>query len=75
MLKSIAIATIILSTPSGLLAQQGGTEQERQACAPDVKRHCAKVLDQGDLVILDCLKQNRPKLSPSCDKVLVDHGQ
>ena len=33
------------------------------------------LMDQGDLVILSCLQQNRPKITPACDKVLKDHGQ
>jgi hypothetical protein len=32
-------------------------------------------MDQGDLVILSCLKENRPKLSKACSQVLVSHGQ
>jgi hypothetical protein len=30
---------------------------------------------QGDFTILACLKENRPKLSPTCRDVLVSHGQ
>jgi hypothetical protein len=33
------------------------------------------VIDQGDLVILSCLQQNRPKISNACDQVLKSHGQ
>jgi hypothetical protein len=32
-------------------------------------------MDQGDMVILGCLKQHRERLSKSCAKVLADHGQ
>ena len=58
-----------------VLAQQGGTDQEKAACAPDVKKFCARVIDQGDLVILSCLQQNRANISKACNQVLVDHGQ
>jgi hypothetical protein len=69
-------ATLIAFVPAFSMAQQGGgTEQEREACSPDVKRYCAHFVDQGDLVVLGCLKENRPKLSSACNKVLVDHGQ
>jgi hypothetical protein len=40
-----------------------------------VQRFCRKLMDQGDLTILACLKENRPKLSPVCRDVLVSHGQ
>jgi hypothetical protein len=32
-------------------------------------------MDDGDQVILACLKQNRARLSKTCAKVLTDHGQ
>jgi hypothetical protein len=74
--KSIFVATVaLLSLTVNAVAQQGGTEEERQACSPDVKKFCAAVIDQGDLVILSCLQQNRQKLSKACNQVLVNHGQ
>ena len=33
------------------------------------------VIDQGDLTILSCLQENRPKLTSACDQVLKSHGQ
>jgi hypothetical protein len=76
MIKSIFVITFMLALPALAVAQQGGgSEQERQACSPDVKRFCAPVIDQGDLVVLSCLQQNRAKLSSACNRVLVDHGQ
>jgi hypothetical protein len=70
------LALTLLSVPAvaGALAHSG-TEQEEKACAPDVHRFCRKLIDQGDLTILGCLKDNRPKLSPACRYVLVSHGQ
>ena len=56
-------------------AQHGGTEQEQKACSRDVTRFCRSLMDQGDLVILSCLQQNRPKISAACNQVLVSHGQ
>jgi hypothetical protein len=32
-------------------------------------------MDQGDMVVLGCLQQNRSKLSKACSKVLTDNGQ
>jgi hypothetical protein len=32
--------------------QEGSTDQEREACSPDVKRYCTQVINQGDLIIL-----------------------
>jgi hypothetical protein len=44
-------------------------------CARDVARHCRAVMNDGDMAVLACLKQNRARLSKTCEKVLTDHGQ
>ena len=54
---------------------RGGTPEEQKACTRDVQKFCRAVIDQGDLVILSCLQQNRAKISPACDAVLKGHGQ
>jgi hypothetical protein len=73
----LALTLLSLSVPTGVLAQgqRGGTPDEQKACTRDVQRHCRPVIDQGDLVILSCLQQNRAKISPACDQVLKSHGQ
>jgi hypothetical protein len=73
----LAVALISLSASTGALAQQGrsGTPEEQKACTRDVQRHCRALIDQGDLVILSCLQQNRAKISAACDQVLKSHGQ
>ncbi|OYU88447.1 MAG: hypothetical protein CFE29_19290 [Bradyrhizobiaceae bacterium PARB1] len=75
----LALTVITASASTGALAQQiqnrGGTEAEQKACSRDVQKLCRHVMDQGDLVILSCLKENRPKISKTCNDVLVSHGQ
>ena len=74
----LVLTLLSLSVSTGAIAQQqerSGTPEEQKACSRDVQRHCRPVIDQGDLVILSCLQQNRPKISAACDKVLKDHGQ
>jgi hypothetical protein len=58
-------------TVSGASAQQQGHD----ACARDVTRFCRAQINDGDQVVLACLKQNRAKLSKACEKVLTEHGQ
>jgi len=65
----LVIPLIVLA--SGATAQQQGHD----ACARDVSRFCRAHMNDGDQVVLACLKQNRPRLSKACDKVLTDHGQ
>jgi hypothetical protein len=71
-----ALALLSVSISTGAIAQQrGGTAQEQAACSRDVQRFCRPVIDQGDLTILACLQQNRPKITKACDQVLKSHGQ
>jgi hypothetical protein len=75
----LALTVLTASASTGALAQQvqnrSGTEAEQKACSRDVQKLCRTVMDQGDLVILSCLKENRPKISKPCNDVLVSHGQ
>ncbi len=52
-----------------------GTPQEQAACSRDAQRFCRNVISQGDLAVLACFQQNRPKISHACDAVLKSHGQ
>ncbi len=72
-LLALALSSLSLSTAA--FAQHGGTAEEQKACTRDVQRHCRAVIDQGDLTVLACLKENREKLSASCVQVLKSHGQ
>jgi hypothetical protein len=62
----------LLLTISAASAQSGRPDP---GCARDVSRFCRAHMDEGDQVILACLKQNRARLSKTCAKVLTDHGQ
>ena len=63
---------VTASAASGALAQQ---KQEHDACARDVSRLCRAHMNEGDQIVLACLKQNRSRLGRACAKVLADHGQ
>jgi len=70
MKQMVGVAALVLIA-SAASAQQ----RHDPGCARDVSRFCRAVMDQGDMVILGCLQQNRAKLSKVCAKVLADHGQ
>ncbi len=71
----------ILLVLLGLLAAQALTvlpvsaQQGHDACARDVSRFCRAHMNDGDSVVLECLKQHRSRLSRACDKVLTENGQ
>jgi hypothetical protein len=75
----LVLSVLSVSASTGALAQQqpprSGTEAEQKACTRDVQRFCRTLMDQGDLTILSCLKENRPKLTKACADVLISHGQ
>jgi len=80
MRKSLLALTLLsLTISTGTFAQQqqqrSGTPEEQAACNRDVQRHCRKLIDQGDFVILACLQQNRAQISAACNQVLKNHGQ
>jgi len=61
--------------PIIVLASSASAQQGHDACARDVSRFCRAHMNEGDMVVLACLKQNRARLSKACEKVLTDHGQ
>jgi hypothetical protein len=79
MRKLILIVTLLsLSASTGAIAQpqqRSGTPEEQKACAHDVQKYCRSVMNEPDLTVLACLQENRPKLTPACNQVLVSHGQ
>ena len=69
------MARILFSIPLVLMASMASAQQGRDACARDVSRFCRAHMNDGDQIVLSCLKQNRGRLSKACEKVLADHGQ
>ena len=59
------LAPMLAFCASDASAQYRGTEEQRQACTPDVFRLCSsEIPDVGRIVV--CLKRNRAHLSPAC---------
>jgi hypothetical protein len=73
LLLAITLSSLALSTAA--FAQSMGTPQEQAACTRDAQRFCRNVISQGDMAVLACFQQNRPKISRACDAVLRSHGQ
>jgi hypothetical protein len=66
---------IVFAIPLVLMVSMASAQQGHDACARDVARHCRAVMNDGDMAVLACLKQNRSRLSKGCEKVLIEHGQ
>jgi hypothetical protein len=69
------MARFLLIVPLILVASAASAQQGHDACARDVSRFCRAQINDGDQIVLACLKQNRARLSKPCAKVLTDHGQ
>jgi hypothetical protein len=76
-MRKLILVVTLLSVSTGAIAQQqrSGTPEEQKACARDVQKHCRSVMNEPDLTVLACLQENRSKLTPACNQVLVSHGQ
>ena len=71
---SFVFLSALIAAPV-LTTVQASSQQGLDACARDVSRFCRAQMNDGDSAVLACLKQNRAKLSKTCEKVLTDHGQ
>ena len=61
-----------------VIAAAGASAQQRpgqDACARDASRFCRAHLNDGDMVVLAFLQQNRAKLSKGCQATLAAHGR
>ena len=66
---------LLFIIPFVLIASAASAQQGQDACARDAQRFCRAHLNEGDQVVLACLKQNRARLSRACQEVLTRHGQ
>ncbi|MDB5572961.1 MAG: hypothetical protein JWR79_118 [Tardiphaga sp.] len=74
-LTAAALAVAMLATPIAAAPAAAQSGRADPGCARDVSRLCRARMNDGDMVVLSCLKQNRARLSKTCAKVLSDNGQ
>jgi nucleoid-associated protein YejK len=69
---------ILFVIPLILMASSASAQTKKEGhdeCSRDVSRYCRAQMQEGDQVILACLKQNRAKISKRCQQKLTSHGQ
>jgi len=70
------MARFFFIIPFFLMASAASAQPKgHDACARDVSRFCRAHMNEGDQVVLACLKEHRAKLSKACEKVLTENGQ
>ena len=70
MTRFLIVPLILFAT-----AASAQTSAQQSACARDVSRLCRAKMNDGDMVVLACLKEHRSRLGKACAKVLADNGQ
>ena len=73
LIARLLMTSMVLLAAGAALAQD--RERGEKACGRDASRHCKKVINDGDIAILGCLKQNRARLRAACVKHLKESGQ
>ena len=68
---------LLFVIPLVLMASAASAQQRpgQDACARDVSRFCRAQMNDGDMVVLACLQQNRSRISKGCQQVLASHGR
>jgi len=78
-MKAQHMTKLLFAIPLVLITSAAMAQQDRQkgkdACARDVSRHCRAQMQEGDQIVLACLKTNRAKISKGCQEMLASHGQ
>ena len=71
------MSRFFLVIPLVLMASAASAQQRpgQDACARDVSRFCRAQMNDGDMVVLACLQQNRSRISKACQAVLASHGR
>ena len=75
MTKLLFAIPLILITSVAAAQTPQDREKGKDACARDVSRHCRAQMQEGDQLVLACLKTNRAKISKGCQQMLASHGQ
>ena len=65
----------LLIIPFVVIAAASASAQSQDACARDASRFCRAHLNDGDMVVLACLQQNRARLSKACQATLAANGR
>ena len=73
MTRFLVVVPFVL--PLVLAASAASAQQGQDACARDVSRFCRAHMNEGDMVVLACLQQNRARISKACQQVLASHGR
>ena len=70
-MAKLFIVALLLPLASAASAQT----DNNSACARDVSRFCRAKMNEGEMLVLASLQENRAKHGKACLKVLTDNGR
>jgi hypothetical protein len=73
--KFVLVAALVSAAELASAQNPRGTPEDQRACSLDARQHCREVMSQGDMAVLACLQQHRPRLTRACAAALRKHGQ
>jgi len=65
----VATALVLGAFGFGLNGALAESQEDREACTPDVHEHCGQFIPDRDAIV-QCLKVKIKQLSPACRKVM-----
>ena len=75
MTKILFVIPLVLIASAASAQTPQDRAKGQDACSRDVSRFCRAQMQEGDQIVLACLKQNRAKISKGCQQMLASHGQ
>lgn len=71
---AVVLSLLPLLGVTAVASAQTAAEKHNSGCARDVAKYCRAQMNDGDMVVLSCLKAHRAKLSKKCARTLAVHG-
>ena len=75
MSKILFVIPLVFIASAAAAQTSQDLQKGQDACSRDVSRYCRAQMQEGDQLVLACLKQNRAKISKGCQQMLASHGQ
>ena len=72
---AVILSLLPLLAVTAAASAQTAAEKRNSGCARDVAKYCRAKMNDGDMVVLTCLKEHRAKVSKKCAGTLGERGQ
>lgn len=73
-MKAILTALALICAGATAQAANSGSQEEKSACRPDVRKLCSHIGKGDDAKYKQCLQAHFSELSQKCQQVLMNHN-